>query len=182
MSCELLLREEASLQELHIQRRTGHKCLTTFLFNYGTRVCIAEMLKRMFRILRRAYTLPAGYTCYPLHKDTNITDKMARVIDSTYKPPRLPRSSIFDYLFDGKGENYPTPNPNNTAFIDGFTGQRYTRGDAGLQARQLAGGLLSLGVKRGDVMCVFGMNSYEWVNALLGGQAAGLVVSPASYA
>jgi hypothetical protein len=129
----------------------------------------------------QAVSLPVGYVFYPFHRDQALPFTMARIIESMHQPPSLPRCSIFDYLFEPKGESYPTPDPENTAFIDGFTGRQIKRGEVGMHARQLATGILALGTKPGDVMCLFGMNSYEWINALLGGQAAGLVVSPASY-
>lgn len=125
-------------------------------------------------------TLRCLNSLFLLQESTNFASHRMSVIESLHKSPTLPKCSIFEYLF-GQGDSYPTPNPDGPAFIDGFTGRSLTRAEVGLQARRLASGIMSLGVKRGDVMCIFGMNSHEWINALLGGQAAGLVVSPASY-
>jgi acyl-CoA synthetase (AMP-forming)/AMP-acid ligase II len=97
--------------------------------------------------------------------------------------PTLPRSSVFEYLFPNPTSrpSYPCPDVSDVAYIDGLTGREITRGEVADQAKRLAAGLRSLGLKRGDVGCVYGMNSLEWVNAAMGCQAAGIVVSPANY-
>lgn len=115
---------------------------------------------------------------------------MAHIISSPHTPPPLPRSSVFDYLFppptskgDGdQKEYYPKPDPDSVAFIDGLTGEEITRGQVEEQAIRLASGLRGLGVKRGDVGMTFGFNSLQYINAIMGIQAAGAVVSPANAA
>ncbi|RSH83648.1 hypothetical protein EHS25_005552 [Saitozyma podzolica] len=78
--------------------------------------------------------------------------------------PILPRCSVFEYLFPTGQASYPSPDPKGVAYID---------------APRL--GTEMLGLKRGDVACVYGMNSLEWVNAAMGCQAAGIIVSPTNY-
>lgn len=113
---------------------------------------------------------------------------MANIIASPHTPPSLPRSSIFHYLFppkqshDRKTEPYRQPEAGNAAFIDGLTGEEVTRGQVGEQALRLAAGLKKLGVKEGEVGMTFGFNSLQYVNAIMGMQAAGCIVSPANAA
>ncbi|WVQ85014.1 hypothetical protein IAT38_007178 [Cryptococcus sp. DSM 104549] len=113
-----------------------------------------------------------------------MSPRPEQIYTSTIPPPPLPRASVFDYLFPPSGTPtaFPTPKRDIPAFIDGLTGRTLTRGDIEAEALALAGGLAKLGVKKGEVACLFGMNSLEWVNACLGCQARGVVVSPANYA
>ncbi|ODN73958.1 hypothetical protein, variant [Cryptococcus amylolentus CBS 6039] len=108
------------------------------------------------------------------------------VYTSPRTDPALPRSSVFDYLFprDNTFPFYPAPrtDPRRSAFVDALTGRSVTRAQVGEHALALAGGLKKLGLEAGDVACIFGMNSIEWVNALLGCQARGVITSPANYA
>jgi hypothetical protein len=133
-------------------------------------------------------TLPPGYTFYPLHSDKpNTPPTMANIITSLHPSPLLPRSSVFHYLFppDVKGKQtqwYPMPKPSTVAFIDGLTGQQVTREEVGLQAQWLAAGLMQLGLKKGDVGMTFGFNSLLYVNAVMGLQFMGAIVSPANAA
>jgi acyl-CoA synthetase (AMP-forming)/AMP-acid ligase II len=109
---------------------------------------------------------------------------MVHIISSPHTPPPLPRSSVFDYLFPPANakEYYPKPDPASTAFIDGLTGEEVTRGQVEEQAIKLASGLKGLGIKRGDVGMTFGFNSLQYINAIMGIQAAGAIVSPANAA
>lgn len=133
-------------------------------------------------------TLPPGYTFYPNHSDKPDTPPtMANIITSLHPSPLLPRSSVFHYLFppDVKGKQtryYPAPNPKSAAFIDGLTGQEVTREEVGVQAQWLAAGLMQLGLKKGDVGMTFGFNSLLYVNAVMGLQFMGAIVSPANAA
>lgn len=106
-----------------------------------------------------------------------------KVIQSTYPLPTLPRSSFFDYIFPVKGKTapYPVPPDSAKAFIDAASGRTLTRGELHEQSLRLGTGLKALGLKRGDTACIFGLNSLEWVVALLGCQAAGVVTTLASY-
>lgn len=129
--------------------------------------------------------LPPGYTFYPYHSDKpNTPPTMAHIISSPHPHPSLPRSSVFDYLFPPPNvkEYYPKPDPKSVAFIDGLSGEEVTRGEVEEQALKLASGLKGLGVKRGDVGMTFGFNSLFYINAIMGIQAAGAVVSPANAA
>lgn len=111
---------------------------------------------------------------------------MANIITSLHPSPALPRSSVFHYLFPpnskGKQTYYPAPNPKSAAFIDGLTGQEVTREEVGIQAQWLATGLKGLGLKKGDVGMTFGFNSLLYVNAVMGLQFMGAIVSPANAA
>jgi hypothetical protein len=133
-------------------------------------------------------TLPLGYTFYPHHSDKpNTPPTMANIITSLHPSPLLPRSSVFQYLFppDTKGKQtqwYPAPKPSTIAFIDGLTGQKVTREEVGVQAQWLAAGLKGLGLKKGDVGMTFGFNSVLYVNAVMGMQCMGVIVSPANAA
>lgn len=107
------------------------------------------------------------------------------IYESDYTPPAvLPRSSLFRYLFpDTPGESpLPPFDPALPAYIDGLDGRVLSRGELEDGALRLASGLASLGLKRGDVACLWGMNSLEWIRAAFGCMAAGLCVSPANYA
>ncbi|WVO18078.1 hypothetical protein L204_105778 [Cryptococcus depauperatus] len=113
---------------------------------------------------------------------------MDQVYTSSLPVPELPKTLIFDYLFPRtKRYNYypaPVANPDGTkkAFIDGLSGRAVTRDEVEEQALALADGLKKIGIMAGDVVCILGMNSLEWVNALLGCQALGAIASPANYA
>ena len=92
--------------------------------------------------------------------------------------PELPRQSIFSYLFPRDDTNLDSDSPQ---FIDGLTDRRVSRRQLETQAKRLAAGLRRLRLKRDDVICVFGQNSLEWLNAVYGSLAAGLVISPINY-
>lgn len=92
--------------------------------------------------------------------------------------PHLPHQSIYSYLFPSNdGQDLDAP-----VFIDGLSERRVTGRQLRTQARRLAGGLRDgLGVRRGDVCCVFGHNSLEWLNAVYGCLAAGVIISPINH-
>jgi hypothetical protein len=138
---------------------------------------------------RTPYTLPLGYSFYPFHNDIPMTapPDYARIYSSTVPPPHLPRDSVFGYLFPPKvkGEPpryYPKPDSRTIGFIDGLTGREYLREEVPVRAMWLSAGLSRNGLKRGDVVCIFGMNSLHWIDACFGAHAADLSVSPANYA
>ncbi|WVQ85015.1 hypothetical protein IAT38_007179 [Cryptococcus sp. DSM 104549] len=112
---------------------------------------------------------------------------MSPIYTSTIPAPPLPRTSVFSYLFPPSRQYsyFPAPPPNphgqRKAFICGLTGRALTRDEFEEQCLLLAGGLKKLGMKKGDVACLFGVNSIEWVLACFGCQAAGVVASPANY-
>ncbi len=137
----------------------------------------------------RSSHLPHGYTYYKSHNDvpTLPPPATARVYESELEPPHIPRCSVFHYLFPPtkKGKQpkyYLVPDPKTVAFIDGLTGRTLFRSDLPIQATWTRSGLRKLGVGKGDVACIFGENSLEWVSACYGAQAAALVVSPSNYA
>ena len=106
-----------------------------------------------------------------------------RIYRSPVPPPVIPNQLIFDYLFPSDVSNsvYPVPSASRPALIDGVTGRTLTRGQVGDQCRRVASGLAALGLRRGDVVCLFGANSIEYILAMLGCQAAGFIVTPANY-
>lgn len=118
---------------------------------------------------RSIYSMPSAIT----HK----------VIQSTYPLPRLPKSSFFEYIFPASAGTAPYPVPASTtrAFIDAATGRTLTRGELHDDALRLGTGLKAAGFRRGDIACIFGLNSLEWVVALFGCQSAGIVTTLASY-
>ncbi|OCF37159.1 AMP-binding protein [Kwoniella heveanensis CBS 569] len=144
--------------------------------------------------------LPNGYTYYPNHNDTPFdmskestlpSPRPDQIYVSSTPAPHLPRMSVYHYLFPFKRYKskhrtrflyYPDPNLDKPSFIDGLTGRFVTRGQVEEQAKKLATGLKRKGIQRGEVGCIFGMNSLEWVNACFGSQALGAIVSPANYA
>ena len=132
--------------------------------------------------------LPAGYTFYPNHNDIPVppVPAMARIYESEHPPPHLPRTSVFHYIFppERKGRPpryYPQPVPQSVAFIDGVTGRKLMRDEIPVHAMWLNSGLLAMGLKKGDVACIFGTNSLDWVEACFACQALGAIVSPANY-
>lgn len=106
------------------------------------------------------------------------------IYDSDYPVPTLPEVGLFTYLFPDKASDSPLQqfDPSIPAFIDGFDGRTLTRGQLKTNALRLASGLRSLGLKRGDVACLWGQNSLEWAQAAFGLMAAGITISPANYA
>ncbi|CAK9783862.1 putative AMP binding protein [Cutaneotrichosporon oleaginosum] len=97
---------------------------------------------------------------------------------SDYPDVTLPEVGIFEYHFPAN----PQFDPDLPAFIDGIDGRTITRRELEDGALRLATGLRSLGLKRHDVACMFGLNSLEWVRAAYGCMAAGMTVSPANWA
>lgn len=106
----------------------------------------------------------------------------AIIFESPYPQPFLPNTSVFHYLFpDVVGGSPLAPlDPSLPAYIDGLDGRVLTRGDVVDGALRLATGVRSLGVGRGDVALLWGLNSLEWARAIYGCFAAGLTVSPAN--
>lgn len=98
--------------------------------------------------------------------------------------PELPKCSLFQYHFPDKPSDSPLPmrDPNLPAFIDGYTGIAITRGQFKEQSLRLVTGLRSIGLKRGDVGCIYGLNSFGWLAAWFGQVAAGIVTTPANWA
>jgi hypothetical protein len=111
----------------------------------------------------------------------------AKIYDSTVPVPHLPRQDVFGFLFPPKikGEPpryYPKPDPRAIGFIDGLTGKEVIREELPVRAMWVSHGLTRLHVKRGTRVCIFGMNSLEWIEACFGIQAADATVTPANYA
>lgn len=106
---------------------------------------------------------------------------MVHIYTSELPDPPLPRQSIFHHLFpelDGPCDIKPS----DPQLIDALTGKVVSRENVRLNAQKLAGGLRKLGLKRGDVVGVVGVNSIEWCNAVFGALAGGFRVSPMNYA
>lgn len=111
-------------------------------------------------------------------------DDTMTIYTSNYPVPHLPKSSMFHYLFPQEAGDSPLPfhPPGLPAFIDGISGRELTRAEIEDSALRLITGLNDLGLKRDDVACIWSLNSLEWIQALFGCMAAGLVVSPANQA
>lgn len=106
------------------------------------------------------------------------------IYTSDHPVPPLPEVGLFNYLFPEKPGDSPLQqfDPSIPAFIDGATDRTVTRGELKETSLRLATGIGALGLKRGDVACLWGLNSIEWALAAYGCMAAGLTVSPANYA
>ena len=110
---------------------------------------------------------------------------MARMYTSpiTDLPP-LPRQSLFTYLFPQPSTPafQPPRDLDAPAFIDGLNDRILSYRVLESQAKRLASGIRGrLGLRKGDVACVFGLNSLEWLNAVYGCLAANVVVSTVNY-
>lgn len=132
--------------------------------------------------------LPPGFTFYENHNDYPVINvpEPKRMYQSELFPPQLPRTSVFHYLFPPKRKGkhfryYPQNDPRCIAFIDALTGRELYRDEIPVRAMWLNSGLRRLGLKKGMVICIFGSNSLEWVEACYASQAADLIVSPANY-
>lgn len=108
------------------------------------------------------------------------------IFESPYPLPPLPHTSLFHYLFPTSSPSSPSTYPLQTydpslpAYIDALTGRTHTRADVADSALRLTTSLRRLGVRRGDVALLWGMNSLEWGSAFMGCTAGGVVVSPAN--
>ncbi|KAL1406689.1 hypothetical protein Q8F55_008395 [Vanrija albida] len=103
---------------------------------------------------------------------------------SHYRTLPAPEVSIFQFLLPDSPSDSPvkTFDPELPAYIDGFTGYTLSRRQLKENALRLATGLRTLGFGRGDVACLWGMNSIPWVEAAYGLLAAGIRITPANYA
>lgn len=104
-----------------------------------------------------------------------------KTYSSSISSPYLPAQSLCHYLFP-ELNGHPKFPPGTPTFIDPINNRSLTRQDVLDQARRLAGGLRSIGMKRGDTVAVIGLNSLEWLNAVYGSMCAGLKVSPVNAA
>jgi acyl-CoA synthetase (AMP-forming)/AMP-acid ligase II len=106
------------------------------------------------------------------------------IYESDFPNPFLPEVGVFDFVFppsQGYGAREGAAFADSVvAFTDGATGRTLRRGELRDTALRLKGGLNALGVKRGDVGCIWGLNSLEWVVAAYGLLAAGVTVTPAN--
>lgn len=103
---------------------------------------------------------------------------MSRIFESTWDPaPLHPKRGLFEYVWSNKN-NVSDDKP---AVIYAPTGEITTRKQLKDSCQRLAYGLRNrLGLKPGNVYCVFSPNSQHYQLMLLGGQCAGLVISPAN--
>ena len=140
--------------------------------------------------------------------DDPKADAPITVYTAAHPAPALPRQSIFTYLFPEAPvrsssfqqlvarDRIPADRP---AQVDPLTSppRVWTRGQVLSNALRLAAGLRAprtrgaakgsgstpgLGLEKGDVVGLVGLNSLEWLNAMYGSWAAGLRVSPVNYA
>lgn len=118
------------------------------------------------------------------------------IYHSAHASPPLPRQSIFSFLFPeapvkasqsstAARQRIPADRPTQ---VDPLTSppRILTRGQVLSNALRLADGLRDaangVGLSRGDVVGIVGLNSLEWLNAMYGSWAAGLKVSPVNWA
>ncbi|KAJ7060923.1 AMP binding protein [Mycena amicta] len=111
-----------------------------------------------------------------------------RIYASSYPSLRIPRTSVFSFLFASHGHSgadsdiggFPRTRP---AFIDAATGVCLTRGQLVDLALALANGLRTrLGLRRGDTVLLYSPNSLAWPVLLFGCVAAGLRITTANSA
>lgn len=107
-----------------------------------------------------------------------------RIYKSPDASPPLPEISMYEYLlpFDASRSPRPQYDKSLPAFIDGLTGRTVTRGQVEDSSLRLVTALREMGLKRGDTVCIWGLNSIEWEVAAFGVMAAGLTASPANAA
>jgi len=104
---------------------------------------------------------------------------------SALPDPPLVEMGLFEYLFPkprGNQSPLPTYDRKLPAYIDGLDGRTLSRGQVEDDALRMVSGLKSIGIKKGDTACIWGLNSLEWVRAAFGCMAAGVTVSPANAA
>lgn len=106
------------------------------------------------------------------------------IYTSEHRTPPLPKCSLFQYHFPDKPSESPIPmfDPGLPAYIDGYTGATLTRGQLKDCALRLVTGFRSLGLKRGDVGCIWGLNGFGWIASWFGLMGAGMVMTPANWA
>ena len=132
--------------------------------------------------------LPTGFTFYKNHNSYPVipVPDPSKMYVSDIPPPKLPRTSVFHYIFPPKRKGthyryYPATDPRCIAYVDALTGAELYRDEIPVRAMWLHSGLKRLGLRKGQVVCIFGMNSLHWIEANYGAQAAELIVSPANY-
>lgn len=118
------------------------------------------------------------------HRQPPLTMSSIRTYESPYPTPFLPHMGVFDFILPASPGISPLPDwdPSVPAYIHGIDGTVLRRGELRGKALQLATGLKERGLRRGDVACIWGTNSLEWIVAAFGCMAAGLVLSPANAA
>ncbi|EJT52279.1 AMP binding protein [Trichosporon asahii var. asahii CBS 2479] len=106
------------------------------------------------------------------------------IYESDYPNPFLPEIGLFDYLFpSAQGISLHNPaslSDDSVAFIEGHNGRQLKRGELRDRALGLKTGLNAMGVGRGNVGCLWGLNGLEWIIAAYGLLAAGVTVTPAN--
>jgi len=91
---------------------------------------------------------------------------------SPYEPITIPNLSISQFIFERTGDGLAKP-----ALIDGSTQRHVTFGELQDNVWRISSGLRRFGIKRGDIVSVFGPNSPEYVSLFYGVTAAGAVIT-----
>ncbi|BGP57163.1 hypothetical protein JCM8202_005399 [Rhodotorula sphaerocarpa] len=100
------------------------------------------------------------------------------IYTSPYPSVETPREGVFDFLL---GEQRIAAYRNEAALIDAMTGEKMTYGQLAEESLRLASGFTSAaGLRRRESILIFSPNSMLYPVLMLGGQAAGLVVSTAN--
>ena len=94
------------------------------------------------------------------------------VTRSTYPSITIPDLAISQFVLGSHDAESAKP-----ALIDGSTERVITYAELRDEVRRIAGGLLRLGVNRGDVVAVFGPSSPAYVATFYGVTAAGAVIT-----
>lgn len=114
-----------------------------------------------------------------------MPDSKQTIYTSHWPEPPVLEMGLYEYLLPekaSKAANNEHLKPNSPAFIDAIDGRVLTRAQLADGSLRIAAGLQARGLKKGDTVCIWGLNSLEWVRAAFGSMAAGLVISPANAA
>src|SRR5947209_164051 len=94
------------------------------------------------------------------------------IYTSPFPDVRVPDLPIGDFVFTGAAQR-----ANKVALIDGITGRSVTYGELAAEIHVIAAALASNGIRRGDVIALFGPNSPEYVAAFYALTMAGACVT-----
>src|SRR5580765_8205437 len=85
------------------------------------------------------------------------------IYSSPFPDARIPEVPLVDFVFANAASHADKP-----ALIDGTTGRVVSYGRLADEIRAVASGLADNGVRRGDVVAIFGPNSPDYVTAFYG--------------
>ena len=94
------------------------------------------------------------------------------IFSSPFPDARIPEVPLVDFVFENAASHADKP-----ALIDGTTGRIVSYGRLGDEIRAVARGLADSGVRRGDVVAIFGPNSPDYVTTFYGLTTLGACVT-----